>query len=372
MNASSGNVKSLCVPLSDRSYHLHIDHFEPQQMANLLVQAFGKVSGVAILIDEQVMHISPRAKPLIDAISAELPHVQHFLLPVGESAKNLTSVEQTAEWLVANGYDRHSVIVGIGGGASTDHAGFVAAIYLRGIRFALCPTTLLAMVDASVGGKTAVDLKSGKNLIGAFHQPVTVLADLGFLDTLPRREIAAGMAEVIKSALIGDAEFFEFLENTDDLFEDLNLLKSIVSAVQVKIGVVSEDEKETGRRAILNFGHTFGHAVESESNYALLHGEAVSLGMVAALAIGERRGITKLGLRARCERLLLRAGLPIDVQKYLTDSTFNRLKADKKRSSNSVRFVHVPFPGQAKLEDINFDVLRDDLMVALSAKSIHM
>jgi 3-dehydroquinate synthase len=362
-------VESLLVPLADRSYNVHFKRFDSFEMAALLARSLGKPSGVAVLVDEHVANISPRVKPFIDALASMLPRVNHFALPAGEAAKNLANVERTCEWLVSNGYDRSSVIIGMGGGATTDHAGFVASIYLRGVRVALCPTTLLAMVDASVGGKTGVDLKSGKNLVGAFHQPTVVIADLGFLDTLPRREVAAGMAEVVKAGLIGDAQLFERLDSTSDFWGNQELLsESIIAAVLVKIGVVSEDERETGRRAILNFGHTFGHAVESASNYELLHGEAVSLGMIAALALGEQRGITKPGLRLRLGRLLSRLGLPVNIEKYLSNDALSRVAADKKRNSNFVRFVHVPYPGQAVLEEITLDDLRLNIHSALSAK----
>lgn len=365
-------MESLSVPLSDHSYKVHLARFDAHEMAALLAQTLGKPSGVAVLVDEHVAQVSPRVKPLIDALSEKFLQVNSYVLPAGESAKNLACVERTCEWLVSNGYDRGAAIVGIGGGATTDHAGFVAAIYLRGVRFALCPTTLLAMVDASVGGKTGVDLRAGKNLVGAFYQPAVVLADLGFLDTLPRREAAAGMAEVVKAGLIGDALLFDRLDRSGDFWGEPEFLPdAIKSAVMVKISVVSEDERESGRRAILNFGHTIGHAVESESGYELLHGEAVSLGMVAALSLGEQRGITQIGLRSRAQGLLARLGLPVDVEKYLSINAMRRIQADKKRHANQVKFVYVPYPGNAILEDINIDVLRCGLGESLSSKDLH-
>ena len=187
------------VPLPDRSYQVHIGVVAPDAAADILAPALGRPTGVAVLVDGQLATRSPRVGQLVSALSARLPGVRQYALPAGESCKNLAAVERTCQWLAEQGYDRGAAVVGIGGGAASDHAGFVAAVYLRGIEFALCSTTLLGMVDASVGGKTGVDLPAGKNLVGAFHQPRAVVADLGFLETLPRREIAAGMAEVVKA-----------------------------------------------------------------------------------------------------------------------------------------------------------------------------
>src|SRR5207253_2135324 len=200
--------------------------------------------------------------------------------------------------------------------------------------FAICPTTLLAMVDASVGGKTGVDLGAGKNLVGAFHQPCAVVADLGFLATLPARERIAGLAEGVKSGLIADAALFARLEAEADQLggaaaassADPGLATVIAAAVQMKADVVTEDERESGRRAILNFGHTVGHAVESASGYELLHGEAVGLGMIAALALGAARGISDPALRPRLVRLLGQLGLPTDVERRISSDVLARVE----------------------------------------------
>jgi 3-dehydroquinate synthase len=359
-------VSILRVPLEDRSYDVHIGTFGAEEVAERLVEAIGEPSGMAVLVDEHVAKVSPRVSPLLDALSARLPRVQAYGLPRGESAKNLASVERTCQWLAERGFDRGSVILGIGGGAATDHAGFVAAIYQRGISCAFCPTTLLAAVDASVGGKTGVDIPAGKNLVGAFHQPRVVVADLGFLDTLPRREIAAGLAEVVKAGLIADADLFAEIEaNPGAVLGADRLPAAVAAAVRVKIDVVSEDERERGRRAILNFGHTLGHAVEAASGYVLLHGEAVSLGMVAALALGESRGVTTPGLAARSRSLLDRLGLPVDVKSHVTPRVVDRIEVDKKRRSDKVRFVFVPKPGKAELHDIALVDLKQQLLEAL-------
>jgi 3-dehydroquinate synthase len=359
-------VTILRVPLDDRSYDVHIGTLGAEEVALRLTEALGKPSGVAVLVDEHVAEVSPRVPPLVAALAARLPRVQMFRLPRGESAKNLAAVERTCQWLAEGGYDRGSVVLGIGGGAATDHTGFVAAIYLRGIAFALCPTTLLATVDASVGGKTGVDIPAGKNLVGAFYQPRVVVSDLGFLDTLSGREIAAGMAEVVKAGLIADAQLLAKLETSAGVaLAGDQLLAAVTAAVQVKIDVVREDERESGRRAILNFGHTLGHAVEAASGYGLLHGEAVSLGMVAALALGEARGVTEPGLAARTRALLTRLGLPVDVKARVSPEVVDRIEVDKKRRSDKVRFVFVPRPGEAALHDIPLSELKQQLLAAI-------
>ncbi len=363
---SPRSVTTLRVPLADRSYDVHLALHTPEEVAERIAAALGKPSGVAVLVDEHVARVSPRVPPLLTALGARLPRAQSFLLPRGESAKNLAAVERTCEWLAAHGYDRGSALIGIGGGATTDHTGFVASIYLRGVAFALCPTTLLAAVDASVGGKTGVDIPAGKNLVGAFYQPRVVVADLGFLDTLPRREIAAGLAEVVKAGLIADADLLARLEaEAGQGLSPASLVAAIASAVQVKINVVSEDERERGRRAILNFGHTVGHAVEAASGYELLHGEAVSLGMVAALALGEARGVTVPGLCVRTQALLARLSLPIDVRSRLTAEVLDRIEVDKKRRSDAVRFVFVPRPGEAVLVDIPIEDAKRQILSAI-------
>jgi len=366
------------VPLGERAYEVRIGQFEPAEVAEALATAIGSTSGVAVLVDANVARRSPRVAPLVDALAARLSGVKlhRFDLAPGESCKSLPEVQTTLEWMAGVGLDRGAVVLGIGGGATSDHAGFAAAVYLRGVRFAICPTTLLAMVDASVGGKTGVDLGAGKNLVGAFHQPRAVVADLGFLATLPARERIAGLAEVVKSGLIADAALFARLEADADRLsgaaggastsssDESSLARVIAAAVQMKADVVVEDERESGRRAILNFGHTVGHAIESASAYELLHGEAVALGMVAALSLGVSLGVTPPSVRERTRALLQRLGLPVDVEHRLTPEVLARIDVDKKRRGQSVRFVLVGEPGTCTLRDIPLDELRTRLATA--------
>ena len=359
-------MTSISVPLGQRSYQVCIAPAGAANMAQKIAVALGKPTGVAVLVDSRLHQLSPRVQPLLEALAARLPRVQRLDLLAGESCKTLAAIERTCDWLAGNGYDRGAALVGIGGGATSDHAGFVAAIYLRGIAYATCPTTLLAMVDASVGGKTGVDIAAGKNLVGAFHQPRVVMADLGFLDSLPAREFAAGMAEVVKAGLIADAAMLDTLEaQAGTAMPAAVLAKLIEAAVRVKVEVVVADERESGRRAILNFGHTVGHAIEAASGFQLLHGEAVSLGMIAALALGTARSVTEPGLLARMTALLARLGLPVDVKHRLATEVLDRIGVDKKRVSGAVRFVLVPHPGQAVIEEISLEEIKRQLLSAV-------
>lgn len=356
------------VPLGAQRYDVHIGINTPEGAADTLAAALGSTTGTAVLVDERLARNSPRVAPLVAALEARLRNVRQYDLPAGESCKTLAAINDTCQWLAENGFDRGASIIAIGGGATCDHGGFAAAIYLRGIPFASCPTTLLAMVDASVGGKTGVDLPAGKNLIGSFHQPRAVIADLGFFDTLPPREIAAGMAEVVKAGLTGDRALYERIEReavpgakwTRDQLEEI-----IAAAVRFKVDVVMSDEREANRRAVLNFGHTVGHAIEAASGYDLLHGEAVSLGMIAALALGIARGVTPPELLPRTSAVLQRLGLPVDVKQRITPEVLTRIEVDKKRRSDRVRFVLCPRLGEATLQDIPLDELKRQVTAAL-------
>jgi 3-dehydroquinate synthase len=351
------------VELGERRYDVGIGWFAPEQIADRLAAALPGTTGVAVLVDGGLAERSPRVAPLLDALARRLPNLARRALPAGEACKNLAEIERTTEWLAQTGFDRRATVLGLGGGATTDHAGFAAAIYLRGVRFAACPTTLLAMVDASVGGKTGVDLGAGKNLVGAFHQPRAVVADLGFLESLPARELIAGLAEVIKCGFIADPALLAGVESwpagggaaapfTPGRYRDL-----VAGAVRVKAEVVAEDEHEDGRRAILNFGHTVGHALEAASGYALLHGESVSLGMIAALSFGVARGITPAPLLARARQVLSGVGLPVDVERRLDAAVLARVGVDKKRRAGKIRFVFCPAAGETRLEDVTADDL---------------
>jgi 3-dehydroquinate synthase len=267
------------------------------------------------------------------------------VVPAGETSKSVKSVEKCYDELAAHRLERKSFIVALGGGVVGDLAGFVAATYLRGIPFVQVPTTLLAQVDSSVGGKVGVNLKAGKNLVGAFHQPRMVLCDLDTLRTLPMREYRAGLAEVIKYGIIYDAELFEELERKMEKLvrRELKVLAGVIArCCEIKAEVVAQDETESGLRAILNFGHTIGHALEAISNYGkYLHGEAISIGQVAAAKLsGEILGLPQRDVE-RIGNLFNRAGLPtnIGLNEGQRKKLFATMKLDKKVSAGEIKFV---------------------------------
>jgi 3-dehydroquinate synthase len=361
-------MTTLPVPLGNRSYQVHVGTFDAEQACRLLTDALGAPTGVALLTDGRLLERSARAQTLVALLQQRLRNAAVLALPAGEACKTMSAVEASCQWMAEQGLDRGAAVVGIGGGATSDHAGFAAAIYLRGIPFATYSTTLLGMVDAAVGGKTGADLPAGKNLVGAFHQPRVVLADLGCFETLPRREIAAGLAEVVKAGLIATPAILDRIERhlvDGTLYEPAALDELVTMSIRMKIDVVTSDEREAGRRAILNFGHTLGHAIESAAGYELLHGEAVSLGMIAALALGEIRGHTPRQLRPRVRAALEHLGLPVDVAPWLRPDVLARMDVDKKRRSDRVKFVFVRQPGDCLLEDVRLDDLKRDVVAAL-------
>ena len=264
-------------------------------------------------------------------------------MPAGEMNKRLHHVELLAEEMVARGADRTSVVVGFGGGIVTDVAGFLAAIFMRGIPVLQIPTTLLAQVDAAVGGKTGVNLACGKNLIGSFHQPVAVLIDPEVTATLPEREFRAGLFEVVKCGVIRDAETFQLMSEraADILRMDPEMVdRLIASAVRVKAEVVSADEKESGLRRILNFGHTIGHAIEAETQYVrFLHGEAVAWGMLAASELARLRGMLSEEESQQIARTICVYGPLPDASDLNVENLLSRLASDKKTLQGKVHFV---------------------------------
>jgi 3-dehydroquinate synthase len=262
----------------------------------------------------------------------------------GESAKSLETVGRIWDWLAARRFPRDGVVVAFGGGVVGDLAGFVAATWMRGVDFVQVPTTLLAMVDSSVGGKTAINLAAGKNLVGAFHQPIAVLADLALLDTLPPREYAAGLAETLKYGAIVDRAFFDWLEaHAADLLarEPAALAEAVRASCAHKAAIVARDERESGDRALLNFGHTFGHAIEAATGFsAVNHGEAVAIGMVLAARLSARLGRAPAEDAHRLERLLARLGLPISLPDGLDPTALlAHMRLDKKVAAGRLRLV---------------------------------
>lgn len=274
-------------------------------------------------------------------------------LPGGEEQKRLAPIETLAEEMVRRGADRSSLVIGFGGGIVNDMAGFLAAIFMRGIRVLQIPTTLLAQVDAAVGGKTGVNLVSGKNLLGSFHQPIAVLIDPAALETLPEREYRAGLWEIVKSGIIRDAALFAYLaEHTDDVLarKPEAIDRIIADSVRIKAEVVSADEKESDLRRILNFGHTFGHALEAETEYRrFLHGEAVAWGMRAAIYLGERTGHVSAEDSVDMLDVINRYGPVPPVTGIAAGNLLARLAHDKKAVLGTVHFVLPVRIGEVKI-----------------------
>jgi 3-dehydroquinate synthase len=300
------------------------------------------------------------------------PHFERVLtleLPDGEAHKNWTSLNLIFERLLAAGCDRKTVLFALGGGVVGDMTGFAAASYMRGVPFVQVPTTLLAQVDSSVGGKTGINHPLGKNMVGAFYQPRRVICDLDTLRTLPARELAAGLAEVIKYGPIADAEFLSWIEaNLDALLaRDCDALAHAVQrSCEIKAAVVGADEREGGLRAILNFGHTFGHAIEAGLGYGQwLHGEAVACGMVLASELCVRLGCMPVEFASRMRRLCERAQLPVQAPALGTERYLELMRIDKKSEGGALRFVLIDALGHALVRSVPDAQVRETLAAHL-------
>ncbi|MFW5893595.1 MAG: 3-dehydroquinate synthase [Verrucomicrobiota bacterium] len=298
-------------------------------------------------------------RPLTEALrQAGAASISVATIAAGESSKTLSTMESLYEHALDAGLNRTSVVLGLGGGVVGDLAGFLAATYMRGIACVQVPTSLLAMVDSSVGGKTGVDLPRGKNLVGAFHQPSLVLADVSCLSTLPARELACGLAEVAKYAFIMAPEFHQELSERAEALNRLepSAVESIVrQCCELKTKIVIEDERERGRRALLNYGHTFGHALESRGGYAAYrHGEAVAIGMGMAADLSVRLSLASPDLPRQQDELLKRLHLPIRWQLADTNASaiIEIMRSDKKMRSAALRLVLCRKIGQAVVEDV--------------------
>jgi 3-dehydroquinate synthase len=335
-------MREILVRIAGRGYAIKIAAGAlPQLGAECARLCLG--SRCAVITDSNVA--AKFAKPALKSLSASGFDPVLIVVPAGEKSKRLAVVEKCHDALAKHRLERKSFIVALGGGVVGDLAGFVAATYLRGIDFVQAPTTLLAQVDSSVGGKTGVNLKAGKNLVGAFYQPKLVLCDLDILKTLPKREYISGLAEVIKYGIIFDAKLFARLERDlpKILARDSKTLSQIIArCCEIKAEVVAQDETENGLRAILNFGHTIGHAIENSFGYGkFLHGEAISIGQVAAAKLSQEM----LGLSAkeveRIADLFRRAGLPaqIKINSSQRKKLLAAMKLDKKVSGGEVKFV---------------------------------
>jgi 3-dehydroquinate synthase len=349
-------MQTVNVELADRSYKVYID-------SGILGQqhpGFDITQGSTVLIISNDVVAPLYLDKLIASLSGV--NIHSLILPDGESFKTIEQWSRITDKLVDIRATRDATIITLGGGVIGDMGGFAAASYMRGINFIQVPTSLLAQVDASVGGKTGFNHPLGKNLIGAFHQPAAVLIDIETLQTLPDREFSAGLAEVVKIAAVRDEEFLNWLERNWQAImsrEDDALTKMIRLSVANKASVVIEDERESGVRALLNFGHSFAHALETLTDYRLLlHGEAVAIGMMVATRLSELRGLCATGFSTRLGKLLLSFELPLDLPENLDpDQMLECMKLDKKVIGGLARLILVKSPGQG-LIDSNSDKLQ--------------
>ncbi|MCU0877316.1 MAG: 3-dehydroquinate synthase [Pirellulaceae bacterium] len=342
------------VALGERSYDIQIGRGLLTAVASLARERLA-ASRVVLVTDSGVRR--PHAEFVAQSLAAVQVAVELLEVPAGEASKSVAEAERLWNELAARKVDRKAVVVAVGGGVVGDLAGFIAATYARGLTFVQIPTTLLAQVDSSVGGKVGINLPSSKNIVGAFWQPAEVLIDLDVLATLPEREYRSGLAEVVKYGVILDAEFFDYLEahSGDLLRRDPVVLEHIIArSCRLKADVVEQDERElTGLRAVLNYGHTFCHAIETVSGYGrYLHGEAVAIGMVCAARLARLMGRIDDELPRRQHALLTRLGLPTDVENLPEGALLAAMQRDKKTEHGKLRFVlpsrlgHVELVGQ--------------------------
>ncbi|MGC9452498.1 MAG: 3-dehydroquinate synthase [Oceanipulchritudo sp.] len=352
-------LESLDVSLGERSYPIRIGRDMAGELAGLVAANCAEGRKLAVITDANV---AATQAAFIKATFGDLPVLA---LPAGESTKCFAQLERCCDFLAIAGLDRGGRVFAVGGGVIGDLAGFAAASFFRGIGFYQVPTSLLAMVDSSVGGKTGINLTCGKNLVGAFHQPLAVYADLDTLMTLPPREFSAGMAEVIKHGLLADESLFEDLENGPRLDASSENLPSVIRRnCAIKAGVVSADEREqskSGGRALLNLGHTFGHAIEAVAGYGTyLHGEAVAIGLLLACQLSERLGMVDRSVAERTSALLAKYDLPTRLQETLPlEDLLAAARKDKKARAGRMLHVTLSRIGKAvTTEGVEEDVLR--------------
>jgi len=368
------SVETIRVPLDDRAYDVRVGR-------GLIASAGAEIAPllprprVAVLTDAHV------AAAHLDALKTGLASngidTTALALPPGEATKSWTALEQTVEWLLSEHIERQDILIALGGGVIGDLAGFAAAILRRGIRFVQIPTSLLAQVDSSVGGKTAINSPAGKNLIGAFHQPALVLADIDVLDTLTPRDFLAGYGEVVKYGMLGDAEFFQWLEKNGPalLAGNANLRAYAVRrSVEMKAEIVARDETEQGDRALLNLGHTFCHALEAATGYSdrLLHGEGVAVGCALAFEMSARMGLCSQEDPSRVRAHLRTMGMKVDLADIPGDlpnaeTLVDLMGQDKKVVAGQLRMILARGIGEAFVtSDVPLDLLRDLLSDALT------
>lgn len=343
----------ITVGLGDRSYPILVGHAILDQLAGALAE-IDFPRQLAIITNDTVNPLY--SEQVRDALTEYASSVEVISIPDGENYKTLSTLEAVCTELIEKGIDRSCGLLALGGGVVGDLAGFAAASYLRGVPFVQIPTTLLAQVDSSVGGKTAVNHALGKNLIGAFYQPQLVLIDVALLGTLPDRELRSGLAEVVKYGIIRDLDFFNWLENNVDQLlsqQPESLIQAIMKSCQIKANIVENDEKESSLRAILNFGHTFGHAVEQLKGYGTIrHGEAVSIGMLVAARVSLDEGLCQADDVERIANILRAIGLPVAIPPFSLEAYLEAMARDKKVHHGTLRYVLNCGIGDCLIRDI--------------------
>lgn len=349
-NRKTARERTIKVPLGRRSYKIRIGTGGLEALGEQVASATG-AREVAVIT---VPAVGRRyAGPVLRSLRAAGLRAHKIEVPDGDASKSFKQLGKLYEAFLAKGLDRSAALVALGGGMVGDLTGFAAATYLRGIPFVQVPTTILSMVDASIGGKTAVNLKEGKNLVGAFHQPSLVWIDTALLASLPVRQRAAGMAEVVKAGAIWDERFFARLERDCEqvmALEPAALIPVLDRACRIKAEVVGRDEREQGVRALLNFGHTVAHAIEAELGYRkIMHGEAVSIGMVHAARRSEELGLAPAGTRERLQEILVRLGLPVVNPSSNRKAQLAAIRVDKKKVDGKVNYVALRRIGRAEI-----------------------
>jgi len=357
--------KEVWVNLEGHRYPIYVGLGNVQELGNILSQLNWR-GKLGLITDENVARLY--LDNILDIIKSSINKecITH-ILPAGEEYKTLSQIENICTTMLRGGLDRTSGVIALGGGVVGDVAGFFSACYMRGIPFVQIPTTIVAQVDASIGGKTGVNHPLGKNIIGAFHQPDAVLIDLSFLRTLPEKIYFEGFAEIIKRAIIADEQMFKFCEeNAQNLkLRELDfLLYPVFRSCEIKADIVMKDEKEQSIRAYLNLGHTFGHAIESVTNYKqYLHGEAVAIGLVCACELSRILGFCHQSIPEKVRNLLRQYGLPISFSGIAVEEILEAMKRDKKVRAGALRFILPRKIGEVFIaEDVPLDVVKEVLI----------
>ncbi len=354
---------SLTINYEDKPAYDIVFEADFSKLAELLISLEMKNRRMMIITDSNVATLYLNS--LKEALITVTDNVFDYIFPAGETSKNLDTVSGCYEKLILSGFDRNDVLIALGGGVVGDLTGFVAATYLRGIRFVQVPTSLLAMVDSSIGGKTGVDFKAYKNMVGAFHQPKLVYMNLNTLLSLPDREYYSGMGEIIKHGLIKNAYYYKWIKDNHEGIGNKNyavMKEMIYQSCLVKKAVVEEDPKEKGERALLNFGHTIGHSVEKLMNLSKLHGECVSLGMAAASNISLQRGLITVAQYEDILRTIKLFRQPLTVCGLTSKEVYEVTKMDKKMDLNKIKFILLKEVGQAIIDTT---VSEDEMILAI-------